>query len=96
MQRLTSILLVVLFVGATGSAAPVQARAKLHGSYAVTSVRSCTVTNNSPTPTPFGIDPSGAPTLIPAGGVFRLHSTDSSIETFNGMVPASPSAEASR
>lgn len=50
----------------------------------MTTARSCTITNNSPTPTPFGIDPSGAPTLIPAGGVFRQQSADASIETFNG------------
>jgi len=84
MRRILSILLVVLLVGTVGSAPSVQARTKLHGSYAVTSARSCTVTNNSPTPISFGIDASGTPSLIPAGGVFRQEATDAAIETFNG------------
>src|SRR5215470_6032992 len=84
MRRILSILLVVVLVGAVGSATLVHARTKLHGSYAVTSTRSCTVTNNSPTPISFGTDASGAPSIIPPGGVFRQESADASIETFNG------------
>jgi len=85
MRRIVSIIFVLLVVTAIlGVQSSVVARTKLHGAYAVTSARTCTVTNNSPTPTSFGIDPSGAPTLIPAGGVFRQESSDNSIETFNG------------
>ena len=72
MRRALSALLLILFVHAmSGIATPAGARENLNGNYAFTSFRSCTVANN-----PFLVDPSGAPTLIPVGGVFRQNSVD--------------------
>jgi hypothetical protein len=84
MRRILSVLFVVLLASAiSGVTSSVEARTKLHGAYAFTTARSCTVTNSSPTGTPFGIDPTGMPTLIPTAGVFRQEAADSGVETFN-------------
>jgi len=77
MQRLLSALAVMLVVTAIGAVA-VEARANLNGAYAFTTAQSCTVAND-----PFGTDASGAPTVIPAGGVFRQVTVNTGIDTFN-------------
>ena len=79
MQRKLSALFVVLFLNAVGGGVPpVEARTNLNGPYAFTTFRSCTVANS-----PFINDASGAPTVVPAGGVFRQNTVDSGIQTFN-------------
>src|SRR5215471_4978594 len=81
MQHRLSIVIVVLLITAVGGVAPtVQARTKLNGTYAFTSVRTCTQTLTN---TPFIADASGAPTVIPTGGVLREEAVDSGVTTFN-------------
>ncbi len=65
-------LIVALFVSVVGSATTVNAAGRvLHGSYALTTARSCTVAN-----LPFGVN------LEIPGGVFRLQSVDAGTLTF--------------
>lgn len=78
MQRLLPASVVMLAVTVIGAVA-VEARENLKGDYAFTSVQLCTVALN-----PFSIDSSGAPSIIPAGGVFRQHAINTGIQTFNG------------
>src|SRR5262249_48753908 len=92
-----ALLVVSAVIGVTAS---VEGRPQtLHGSYAVATVRSCTVTNNlnyttNPIFTHFGPDRAdlfALPTVLPTTiGVFRQEASDSAIETFNadgtGMV----------
>jgi hypothetical protein len=78
MQRLLSALVVMLVVSTIG-AGPVEARTTLQGSYAVTTVESCTTQNN----TQFGFDASGAQTVITTDGVFRRTGTRTGVITFH-------------
>jgi hypothetical protein len=79
-ERLLAVF-VVLLVGTVGVVAAAEARRNLNGDYAVTSARSCSVTNS---PNQFTADAaSGALTVIPAGGVFRQNVADTGIITFN-------------
>ena len=63
-RRLWTLAATIMIIAVAGGA--VEARMNLNGTYAGIQTRSCTVTN---TPASFGIDASGAPTVIPAGGV---------------------------
>jgi hypothetical protein len=78
MRRILSALFLVSFVGSVGGVTPgVEAGTKLRGTYASTSVRTCTVSTGFP----FGIDATGMPTLIPPG-VFRQESVDAGVLIF--------------
>ncbi len=78
MQRLLSALVVMLVVSTIG-AGPVEARTNLHGSYAFTTVQSCTNQIN----TQFGFDASGAQVVITSDGVFRQTGTRTGVITFH-------------
>jgi len=78
MRRILSVLVMVLSVSAFGGVTPgVEAGTKLRGTYAVTSIRTCTVSTGFP----FGIDATGLPTLIPPG-VVRQESVDAGVLIF--------------
>lgn len=80
MQRIASILFAVLFVSAISGVVPMaEARNNLNGSYAFTTTQVCSTANS-----PLGIDASGAPTVIPASGVFRTIVVNTGVQTFNG------------
>src|SRR5262249_54010503 len=74
-----SFFLVMLFLSVVGIASTVEAR-DLEGRFAFTQARTCTQTAGN---TPFVADASGAPTIIPAAGVFRQAADDTGILTFN-------------
>jgi hypothetical protein len=77
MRRIRSALFLAVFVSAVGVTPAVEAETKLRGTYAVTSVRTCTVSSGFP----FGIDATGLPTLIPPGA-FRQESVDAGVLIF--------------
>ncbi len=76
-QRLATVLVMLLVL--LLSAPMVEARTNLNGTYASTTIQVCSTAN-----TPLGIDASGAPTIIPAGGVSRNSIVSTGTITFNG------------
>src|SRR5262249_25870101 len=84
MPRTLSALLVMLFLSVVGIAPTVEGR-DLEGSFAFTSARTCTQTAGN---TLFVADGSGAPTIIPAAGVFRVAADDTETLPFNEDAPA--------